>query len=323
MGYDRSSGYGREGYGYGSLYGPGRRPERDGRGDYGRYDEGNRGYRGRSDRDYDRDRYARDRDYDPEDRGFFERAGDEVRSWFGDDEAERRRREDDRYDERRSRAEGGDRGRGWSDERGPRSGRVSQSDYDAAFAASYGAFGAYPPGLYDRGGAQDRYRQDRNETRGRHDHDPHYREWRDRQMDTLDRDYDEYRRDNQSRFNSEFGSWRQNRQTQRDSLGRVKEHQEVVGSDGEHIGTVDHVRGDRILLTKTDKDAGGHHHSIPSAWIRNVGDKVEVSKTADEAQRAWREEQDQNEQGGLFGGNRDNDRDRGTTNLNRSFSGTY
>ena len=29
-----------------------------------------------------------------EDRGFFERAGDEVASWFGDEEAERRRRED-------------------------------------------------------------------------------------------------------------------------------------------------------------------------------------------------------------------------------------
>ena len=31
-----------------------------------------------------------------DDRGFLERAGDEVRSWFGDDEAERRRDDDDR-----------------------------------------------------------------------------------------------------------------------------------------------------------------------------------------------------------------------------------
>ncbi len=35
-----------------------------------------------------------DRDDDRDDRGFFERAGDEVASWFGDEEAERRRRED-------------------------------------------------------------------------------------------------------------------------------------------------------------------------------------------------------------------------------------
>ena len=29
-------------------------------------------------------------------------------------------------------------------------------------------------------------------------HDPHYSEWRRRQIDALDRDYDEYRRENQS-----------------------------------------------------------------------------------------------------------------------------
>ena len=39
-------------------------------------------------RGWDRD------DDDDRDRGFFERAGDEVASWFGDEEAERRRRED-------------------------------------------------------------------------------------------------------------------------------------------------------------------------------------------------------------------------------------
>ena len=42
-------------------------------------------------------------------RGFFRRAGDEVRSWFGDDEAERRRGRDDYEYERRGRQ--GDYGR--------------------------------------------------------------------------------------------------------------------------------------------------------------------------------------------------------------------
>lgn len=37
---------------------------------------------------------------DRDDRGFFERAGDEVASWFGDEDAERRRRQDAREDER-------------------------------------------------------------------------------------------------------------------------------------------------------------------------------------------------------------------------------
>jgi hypothetical protein len=56
------------------------------------------------DRDrYDSDRYERDRkerDRPDRDRGAFERAGDEVRSWFGDDEARRRRERDERYSER-------------------------------------------------------------------------------------------------------------------------------------------------------------------------------------------------------------------------------
>jgi hypothetical protein len=51
------------------------------------------------------DRWARDRDGrggSDDDRGFLERAGDEVRSWFGDEEAERRREMDARRDEGRS-----------------------------------------------------------------------------------------------------------------------------------------------------------------------------------------------------------------------------
>lgn len=113
---------------------------------------------------------------------------------------------------------------------------------------------------------------------GRHDHDPSYRSWRDRQRESFDRDYDEYRRENQGRFDSAFAIWRQGRQDQRDLLGKVQEHQEVVGSDGQHIGTVDHVRGARIRLTRFDKDADGHHHSIPSSWIQSADDKVTVGR---------------------------------------------
>lgn len=50
-------------------------------------------YRGRSSWDGDRGGYAGRED--PR-RGFVDRAADEVASWFGDDEAERRRRMDDR-----------------------------------------------------------------------------------------------------------------------------------------------------------------------------------------------------------------------------------
>ena len=44
----------------------------------------------------ERDVRERERERDREERGFFERAGDEIASWFGYEEAERRRRSDER-----------------------------------------------------------------------------------------------------------------------------------------------------------------------------------------------------------------------------------
>lgn len=219
--------------------------------------------------------YGREPQGYEDDRGFLQRAGDEVRSWFGDEEAERRREAAARYEE---------------------------SD--------------------DRSGG------------GRHDED--YRRWRTTQVSQLDRDYQEYRQENRAKFESEFTSWRSSRQGQRDQLARVKEHAEVVGSDGEHVGTVDTIRDDRILLTKTDADAGGRHHSIPSRWIGTVEDKtVTLSKTGAEAKAAW-EDEDRNsallnhgddQRGGQR--SRDGDdtpggaRDAQGRVLNRNFSGTY
>ena len=40
---------------------------------------------------------------------------------------------------------------------------------------------------------------------------------------------------------------------------RIKEHMEIAGKSGKHVGTVDEVEGDRIKLTKTDSDDGRHH----------------------------------------------------------------
>ena len=42
------------------------------------------------------------------------------------------------------------------------------------------------------------------------------------------------------------------------ALGLIKQHMEVLGSDGAHVGTVDHLEGgDVIKLAKDDPDAGG------------------------------------------------------------------
>ena len=287
---DRQYGRGSSGGGYGGSSGQG-----DYRGSYasdGRRFENVGRYSNADDDDRQRQQqrggYGRQpQGYNYEERGFMNRAGDEVRSWFGDEDAERRREMDARRDEQQ---------------------------------------------------AGERYGSDR---------DSDYRNWRRSQMESLDRDYDEYRQHSSSKFENEFGTWRTGRQGQRDLLNKVDEHQEVVGSDGEHVGTVDKVRGDRVILTKNDKDAGGHHHSFPSSWLQTVDDKVTLSKTAAEAKTAWKDEE---RKGAMFsdndktngqasgqaggqasasssasssGSQQDRAGQQGGTNLNRSFSGTY
>ena len=111
-----------------------------------------------------------------------------------------------------------------------------------------------------------------------------------RQMAELDRDYDEYRRENQSRFDREFGAWREKRGEQRQAVGRVREDMEVVGSDGGHVGTVDCTRGDRIILTRSDEAAGGVHHVDPLLLGREASTTRSCStSSAEEARRALAE----------------------------------
>ena len=70
---------------------------------------------------------------------------------------------------------------------------------------------------------------------------------------------------------------------------KIAEHAEVVGSDGAHVGTVDHDLGDRIKLRKRDANAAGMHHEIPTAWVESVDsdETVRLNKTADEAIEQW------------------------------------
>ena len=67
----------------------------------------------------------------------------------------------------------------------------------------------------------------------------------------------------------------------------IREHMEVIGADGVHVGTVDGVEGGRIKLTKADSGGGshkGHHHFIPMGLVAGVeGDKVRLSANADVA----------------------------------------
>jgi hypothetical protein len=60
----------------------------------------------------------------------------------------------------------------------------------------------------------------------------------------------------------------------------IKEQMTVVGADGVHIGTVDHLDGERIKLTKADSGDGKHHY-LPAGLVAAVeGDTVRLSANA-------------------------------------------
>ncbi len=67
----------------------------------------------------------------------------------------------------------------------------------------------------------------------------------------------------------------------------IKEHMDVIGADGVHVGTVDRVEEHRIKLTRKDSGEGtheGHHHYVPLGLVAEVeGDRVRLSAKADVA----------------------------------------
>lgn len=73
------------------------------------------------------------------------------------------------------------------------------------------------------------------------------------------------------------------------NVGQITEHQEVVGSDGGHVGKVDHVMGNQIELARMDLSGGLRHHMIPLSWVESIDDKIHLSLTEDEAKNRWTE----------------------------------
>jgi hypothetical protein len=326
--------------------------------------------------------------------GFFERAGEEISSWFGgsdDDHPEQRSREHERgrgspgWEQGRSQSRDQPQRYGAPQGYGPQQGRpereyrpsqptgMSGFDQDRSsgrpemwgggddgyerersrgpsqerggyrpITGDYGRGSRYESGGYDHDDRQqsqskwdqDAYRrtsfagsadssqhrsQNPSQSAQQQQHDPHYQEWRQRQMAELDRDYDEYRREHQSKFENDFGSWRNQRQTKRQMVGQAREHMEVVGSDEQHVGTVDKIAGDRIILTKSDPDAGGVHHSISCNELDRIeGQRIILNCTAEQAKTRWR---DEDRSRALF--EREDSGSEGPHMLDRSFSGTY
>ena len=318
---------------------------------YDRYDRERRWREGRPEFSEDRGQRGwndpRDRDFDRggEDRGFFERMGDEFRSWFGDEDRERGgdfsrgrdrdwedRQQRSRFDEpgrsqdwnreedrqQRSRFDQPGRSQDWNreDERASRRSRDDREGDYRPLAGDYSRSGG-PETQWDR----DPYRRTSfagSRARSNHD-DLHYEEWRRRQMEGLDQDYHDYRRERQSHFEDDFGNWRQRRTSKRQLLRDIREHMEVVGSDEQHVGAVDRVAGDRIILTRSDPQSGGVHHSLSCSDVDRIeGERVILECTAEKARERWR---DEDRERALF--EREDQGRAGPGILDRSFSGTY
>ena len=74
-------------------------------------------------------------------------------------------------------------------------------------------------------------------------------------------------------------------------LGNIRRQMEVVGSDGERIGTVDHVDHNRIKLRRNDPASDGEHHWLAQDMIASVdGNTVRLVMSADQARRSWQGE---------------------------------
>ncbi len=66
-------------------------------------------------------------------------------------------------------------------------------------------------------------------------------------------------------------------------LSLIKEHANVIGADGVHVGTVDHVQDHRLKLTKLDSSDQKHHY-ISTGLIAEIEDgTVRLSANADVA----------------------------------------
>lgn len=65
---------------------------------------------------------------------------------------------------------------------------------------------------------------------------------------------------------------------------KIKEHMPIVSSNDEQFGSVDHLEGDSVKVTK---DASGQHHYFPLSWVTSVDEKVRVDRAGSQATQEW------------------------------------
>lgn len=70
-------------------------------------------------------------------------------------------------------------------------------------------------------------------------------------------------------------------------VDRIKEHMEVVGNDGLHVGVIDRVEADEIKLA-TNGSPDGRQHFLPLANVEYVDDRVHLNRSSTRAMAEWR-----------------------------------
>ncbi len=68
----------------------------------------------------------------------------------------------------------------------------------------------------------------------------------------------------------------------------IKEHMQVVSSDGNVVGMVDKLEGGTHCIKLARDQDQQVHHWIPIAWVKKVDSKgVHVSQNADTVRAEW------------------------------------
>lgn len=68
---------------------------------------------------------------------------------------------------------------------------------------------------------------------------------------------------------------------------KIKEHMDVVASDGRKVGVVDRVEGGKIKLTKASTGHHQHHHLVPVSWVDHIDQHVHLNQAGNYVEQNW------------------------------------
>jgi hypothetical protein len=67
---------------------------------------------------------------------------------------------------------------------------------------------------------------------------------------------------------------------------QIRDHMQIVGSDGQQLGSVERLDGSSRIKFAPKGAAGGGDHFIPLAWVASVdGQTVRLSKSSHDVQQ--------------------------------------